>query len=206
MLALLPLALGLVPELAKWIAGDKAGTVAAQAADIVRTVTGTEDPAAAAAVLQDPAKAMELRIALANIALEQERARLADVANARQMGTQVSLIARAQVVGGAAILCVWAFMVLRMAVYGLPPGAAEFYATVLAGVSGVLGGILQFFYGNSTAANAANNRMDLLASQVTSTAQPAAIATTAPVVVAAPQPDPTATADELMDRFNPRPR
>jgi hypothetical protein len=204
MAPLIAAALGLAPVLLDALVGDKAGKVAAQVTDVVRSVAGTDDPAVIAGL--PPEKKAELQKHLAEIALRTRQAELADVANARQMGTQVSLIAWAQVSGGAAILAVWAFMVLRMATYGLPVGSGEFYATALAGVSGVLGGIIQFFFGNSTASHAANNRMDMLASHVTSTAQPAAIATTAPVVVAAPQPDPTATADELMDRFNPRPR
>lgn len=100
MLALLPLILSLAPELVSWIAGDKAGTVATKAADVVRAVTGTDDPEAAAAALLDPAKAMEARLALARIAADAEAAKraadlaemqavLGDVANARARDTAI---------------------------------------------------------------------------------------------------------------------
>jgi hypothetical protein len=84
MLALLPLALSVLPGLIDLVAGHKAGRVAGTVASAVAQVTGTDDPATAAAVLADPAKAAELRTRLAEIALEAKRAKLADVANARQ--------------------------------------------------------------------------------------------------------------------------
>jgi hypothetical protein len=76
-LPLLAIALSLAPELVWLIAGDRAGTAATQVAEAVRTVTGTDDPAQARdALAADPAKATELRIRLAEIALEQQKAQL----------------------------------------------------------------------------------------------------------------------------------
>lgn len=75
MLPLLPLALSVVPELIKMIAGDKAGAVAATVANVVQEVTGTADPAEAQGKLTaDPALAAQLRIRLAEIALETQKA------------------------------------------------------------------------------------------------------------------------------------
>lgn len=77
MLPLIPLALAVVPELLKAIAGDKAGTVASQVAGIVQTVTGTTDPIEAQRKLaEEPALATTLRVRLAEIALESEKAQL----------------------------------------------------------------------------------------------------------------------------------
>lgn len=77
MLPLIPLALAVVPELIKAIAGDRAGTVATQVAGIVQTVTGTTDPIEAQKKLaEDPALATTLRVRLAEIALEGEKAQL----------------------------------------------------------------------------------------------------------------------------------
>ncbi|EHL99401.1 hypothetical protein HMPREF9946_03163 [Acetobacteraceae bacterium AT-5844] len=85
---LIPVALSLLPSLAKWIGGDGAGEVATRAADVVRTVTGADNPADAALAVSDPAKAAELRVALAKIEREAEAAEraafLADLASARQ--------------------------------------------------------------------------------------------------------------------------
>ncbi|WP_426958137.1 N-acetylmuramidase domain-containing protein [Muricoccus radiodurans] len=99
--ALIPLALSLVPEIARWLGGARAGTVATQVTDVVRSVTGTDNPEAARAVLADPTKAAELRVQLARIAAEQEaaqrqaelemfRAQLSDVANARAQTTSLA--------------------------------------------------------------------------------------------------------------------
>ena len=68
MLPLIPLALAVVPELIKAIAGDRAGTVATQVAGIVQTVTGTTDPIEAQKKLaEDPALATTLRVRLAEM-------------------------------------------------------------------------------------------------------------------------------------------
>ncbi len=75
MLPLLPLALSVVPELIKLIAGDKAGAVATTVANVVQEVTGTTDPAEAQGKLTaDPALTAQLRIRLAEIALEAQKA------------------------------------------------------------------------------------------------------------------------------------
>lgn len=75
MLPLVPLALSFVPELIRIIAGDRAGGVAGRVAGVVHAVTGTDDPAEAQRKLaEDPALAGQLRIRLAEIALESQRA------------------------------------------------------------------------------------------------------------------------------------
>lgn len=80
---LIPVALSVLPALAEWLGGARAGDVAERAAGVVRAVTGTDDPAAAAAVLQDPAKHAEMQIRLAEIAGQERDAYLADMASAR---------------------------------------------------------------------------------------------------------------------------
>lgn len=72
----LALAASVLPEIVRAVAGDRAGTVANAAADAVRNVTGTDDPEAAKQKLQtDPVAATNLRIQLAQIALDGERLR-----------------------------------------------------------------------------------------------------------------------------------
>ena len=76
MLPLVPLAISLVPELVRLIAGDKAGSVATSVADVVSQVTGTTDPSEAQArIAQDPAIAANLRVRLAEIALQAQVAK-----------------------------------------------------------------------------------------------------------------------------------
>ena len=75
MLAALPLILSLAPEIARWLGGSQAATVATAVTDAVKQVAGTDDPeAAAAALAADPAKAAELRVQLAKIAADAETA------------------------------------------------------------------------------------------------------------------------------------
>jgi len=96
-LALLPLALQLLPTLGRWLGGATGETVASAAAQVVQTVTGTSDPAQAeAALAANPELRVQLTTRLAEIAaqreaaadqarLEEMRAVLADVSNARSM-------------------------------------------------------------------------------------------------------------------------
>lgn len=71
---LVAIATALVPELARLIAGDRAGVAASHVAEAVRSVTGTDDPAEAQRQLEaTPAAASNLKIRLAEIALEQAR-------------------------------------------------------------------------------------------------------------------------------------
>jgi hypothetical protein len=82
---LIAIAASLLPELVRLIAGDRAGTAAGQVAEAVRTITGTDDPAQAeAALAADPAKVSELRIKLAEIALDQQKAQLEAAEKKRQ--------------------------------------------------------------------------------------------------------------------------
>jgi hypothetical protein len=75
MLPILPLILGLAPEIARWIGGNQAAGVTSAVASAVRNVTGTDDPEQAAkAIAADAAKAADLRVQLAKIAAEAETA------------------------------------------------------------------------------------------------------------------------------------
>ncbi len=85
MLPLIPIALSVVPELIKLIAGDRAGSVATQVAGVVQAVTGTSDPVEAQKRLsEDSAVATQLRVRLAEIALEAQKAQLAAEEQRRQ--------------------------------------------------------------------------------------------------------------------------
>jgi hypothetical protein len=71
MLPLVPIAISLIPDLIKILAGDKAGAVADNVAKAVSEAAGTDDPKAAKEKLDaDPAATDALRIKLAEIALE----------------------------------------------------------------------------------------------------------------------------------------
>ena len=115
MLPLIPLALSVAPELAKWLFGGSAEKTTAAVAAVVQTVTGTsEADMAQAAIARDPKVAADLRMALARIAAEAEagarqadlaalQAQLADVAGARSQ-TVALVAAHSAVAWGAPIV------------------------------------------------------------------------------------------------------
>ncbi len=85
MLPLIPVALSLIPDLLKILAGDKAGAVAESVAKAVGQATGTEDPKVAKAKLDaDPVISDALRIKLAEIALDAAKAQNAEEDNKRK--------------------------------------------------------------------------------------------------------------------------
>lgn len=123
MLPLLGIALNLVPTLAQWIGGDKAGNVASQVADVAKQVLGTSEPdAVSKAIATDPNLALQFKLALANIEdKERQRshdellARIKDVQDARARDVAIvqsngrnwraDILAALSV--GALCLCVW---------------------------------------------------------------------------------------------------
>lgn len=85
MLPLIPIALSVVPELIKLIAGDRAGSVATQVAGVVQAVTGTSDPVEAQKKLAENNEvATQLRVKLAEIALQAQMAQLTAEEQRRQ--------------------------------------------------------------------------------------------------------------------------
>lgn len=71
---LVAIAAALVPEIARLLAGDRAGVAAGHVAEAVRSATGTDDPLEAQRQIEaNPATASSLKIRLAEIALEQEK-------------------------------------------------------------------------------------------------------------------------------------
>lgn len=75
---MITMALGLaslVPELTRWLAGDKAGGVAQKVIDVAKTVAGvTDDSAAAAAIMNDPALQIEFQKAMQPVLIAQYQA------------------------------------------------------------------------------------------------------------------------------------
>jgi len=209
MLALIPLLAGLIPEVAKLLAGDRAGTAAAQVVDVAQAVLGTSDPVQAQVALQDPEKLGAIRVRLAEIAAQREaaaeqsrletfKAAVTDTANARELTGKSTMIAWAQVIFGSVIVAVIAINALAPLFTNRGFSIDPFLATVF-------GTVMGFFYGNSTASNAANSDRAALAATLSNfrTPQPQsppAIATTGDVnveVARSPSP-PGTTADDLM--------
>jgi hypothetical protein len=164
-IALLPLALSLAPELARLAFGDRGAATAAAAADAVRIATGTEDAAAARAALDgDPAAASGLRLELARIAaeadaevrraeLEELRAQLADVANARSTTVELarsgSPIAWGAPVVSLLVLATFWFTMWIAMTQPLPQGSETILTMVLGTLSGMATAVVAYWVGSS---------------------------------------------------------
>lgn len=164
MLALIPLVASLAPELVRWIAGDKAGTVASQIAAVVRTVTGTDDPAVVQQAIADPAKAAELRLELAKLAaqaeadqrqaeLEELKATLADVASARQQTVALaqagSPIAYGAVVVSALVLAAFGATAWLVLTRALPEGSQEVAIYTVGSLQTMAAAVVAYWVGSS---------------------------------------------------------
>lgn len=85
LIPLISLASSVVPELIGLFGGKRAGEVATKVADVVHTITGTDDPQAAAeAIKADPAKATELRVKLEEIKQRYVELQIADAKSERE--------------------------------------------------------------------------------------------------------------------------
>lgn len=151
-------ALGMAPALVELLAGKRAGGLVEAAAE---AIAGTSDPEAIRNL--PPDQQAQLRQELARIALEVRRAELADVANAREMGSKSGLIAWAQVGGAAAVLLLFGSLLLIFAMRGVPEDRSGIFTMALGVLTTLVPLIAGFFYGNATAANAANARIDRIA-------------------------------------------
>jgi hypothetical protein len=164
MLALLPLLISIVPEIAHWIAGDTAGTVAQKVADVAQTVLGTTDPAAAATLLADQGKVSDLRIALAKIGADVERAKLdaqtaaitaalADTANARQQTVDLakagSSISWGAPVVSVVVLVTFGLVLVMAFTRPIPPGSEALLNVVIGSLATMASGVVGYWVGSS---------------------------------------------------------
>jgi hypothetical protein len=165
MLPILPLALALAPELAKFLFGGQAAATTKAVTDLVQTVTGTADPEAARTVLaHDPTLSDAVRVGLARIAaqadqdsrtsdLEALRAGLAEIAQARAQ-TQGLVKAGSQVALGAplvsvAILASFALVIWLAMTRVLPVGAETMVNLLLGSLSAMASSVVAYWVGSS---------------------------------------------------------
>lgn len=163
----LPLILGLVPELARWMGGARAGAVTDAVADAVRAIAGSDDPAAVRAAMDDPVKATDLRVRLAEIAAEQDRAErqadldefraeIADLANARQQTVSLAQ-SGSPLAWGAPIVTLAVFVIVGGTLYALFGGSLpdSQMAMVLVGAVAAWGGqAVAYWLGSSASSRA----------------------------------------------------
>lgn len=164
---LIPVAVNFLPDLARWIAGDKVGDVADKAEAVVRAVTGADTREGAEAALADPDMAARLRIELAKITNEQEAARQAaeterlrlqvgDLANTRAMGESNKLIAYTQVALAGAIWATFGACLVALLTNAVNEGNAV-VLTLLGVLASSVNNVTNFFFGASTSSHSANS-------------------------------------------------
>ncbi|WP_160119620.1 hypothetical protein [Rhodovarius lipocyclicus] len=165
-LALLPLALQLLPTLGRWLGGSDGEAVASTVGQAVQAVTGTSDPAAAeAALAASPELRVQLTTRLAEIdaareaardqaLLETLRAGLADTANARATGLGLvqagSMIAWAPVVVSVIVLGAFAAVVWLAMSAAMPQGSETTLTMLLGSLSTMAGAVVSYWVGSSS--------------------------------------------------------
>ncbi|UXQ89161.1 hypothetical protein [Synechococcus phage MinM1] len=155
--ALLPLVASLAPGLIKHLAGDRAGAVASEVASAIGAVVGSQDPADVELALADPGRAADLRLELARIEAEHERAMLAatlaDVAGARgqtvELARQGSPIAWGAPVVSAIVLLAFAAALYAVVAQEIPEGSRELALLLLGGLLGMAQAVVAYWVGSS---------------------------------------------------------
>lgn len=165
MLPLIPLALSVAPQLAKWLFGDDGEKTAATVVDTVKQVTGAvDDISANAALAKDPKVMAELQQALAKIAADKEaaaeaarmetlKAQLADVANARQQTVDLaktgSKIAWSATIVSAVILVAFGSMLYVVLTRAIPDGSLSLANVLLGTLAAMAAQVGNYWLGSS---------------------------------------------------------
>jgi hypothetical protein len=170
MLPLIPLAISIAPEIAKWLFGDKAEKTTAAVAQAVQVVTGVDvnapngAAAAQAALAGKPELAVQMRTQLAQIAaaaeadahkteLDQLQAMLADTASARAQTVALAL-AKSPIAFGAPLVSVVVLVtfaiVMTVAITRTMPSGSETVLTMLLGsLAAMATSVVSYWVGSS---------------------------------------------------------
>lgn len=165
MLPLIPIATALLPEIAKFLFGDKGEKTAEAVVGVVQTITGTADVDQANEMLRDdPKLAAQVRVELARIVAEQEAAQraaqvealkveMANVANARQTVVDLARVGSithyAPAILSLVVLGMFGVMTYFVVTQGLPQESRE-QANILLGTLGAMAGAaVNFWLGSS---------------------------------------------------------
>lgn len=170
MLPLIPLAISIAPEIAKWLFGDSAARTTQAVAQAVGAVTGAnvEVPdgiaAAKAALAANPELADKLRVKLAEIASQQEaadhaaalsrlQAALADTANARAQ--TIALVRAKSAVGygapvvSAIVLITFAAVMTIALTRSMPSGSQTILNVLLGSLAAMATSVVSYWVGSS---------------------------------------------------------
>lgn len=156
--ALIPLVVSFLGEAAPWlvrrVAGDDAGDVAGRVVDVVRDVTGLDDPAEALAAARENADALrQVRLRLAELDAELERAYLADRQDARARDVALVQSAGRNLRGDVLAVLIVAGVLATIGVLlfaPIPEGGGRDALLLLAGaLVNAFAAVVQFEFGSS---------------------------------------------------------
>jgi hypothetical protein len=165
---LIGLALSMAPTIASWIFGPTAAKVTAAVTTAAETITGTADPEAQAAALQDPAKATAFRVELAKIEAQAQteqraaelasfQAQLGDIANARAqtiaLAAGKSAIAWGAPVVSAVVMVTFGMMLTLVLMRALPPGSESLANVMLGALSTMASSVVGYWVGSSSSSH-----------------------------------------------------
>ena len=165
MLPLIPLAVSLAPELAKWLFGSDGEKTANDVVAAVQAVTGTSDVAAASQVLAGNSQiATDLRVKLAQIAADRDRtasdaqlaaltAQLKDTADARSLTASLaqskSAVQWAAPIVSFTVLVTFGSVMFLALTRTLPTGSETLLNMLLGSLAAMTTSVVSYWVGSS---------------------------------------------------------
>ena len=152
---LVPLALSIAPEIARWLSGKGAEGVKTASAAAIQAVTGTSDPEAAGALLrQNPAASAQLRVQLAQLAAAQENAARAVelgtlTAALRDTTTPKPAVAWSAPIISAVVLLTFGSVMLLVLTLGVPAGNETIANMLLGTLAAMATSVVSYWVGSS---------------------------------------------------------
>ncbi len=173
MVALVPLAIAIAPEIASWLSGNDADKVTTAISQAIEAVTGTSDPEAATSALQnDPVAASKLRLQLAQIAAGEEKASRAADLDQLAATLRDEAATRAQAPTGQKTTASWAAAVISAVVlltfgsvmvlvlrYGMPAGAETAANMLLGTLAAMATSVVSYWVGSSAGSARKDERL-----------------------------------------------
>lgn len=174
--ALIPIAISLAPQLARWLLGSGAEDTAKAVENAAVAVLGSADPDAVGEAIKDPEKAAQLRAQLAQIAADKEKAereaeledlklRIQDGASARQqqqiLASTDSPIAWAPAVLSGVILVLFGVILSIMFLGALPKSDNQIVYVLVGTLAAMVTQVGNFWLGSSK--GSADKQQDLKA-------------------------------------------
>lgn len=165
MLPLLPIALSLAPEIGKWLFGENGAATATAVVAAVNAATGTSDAGMSAQVLAaNPQAASDLRVKLAEIAAEREKAsrdsdsaalaaQLKDVADARAqtvaLASAHSAVQWAAPIVSIVVLVTFGSVMFLALTRALPAGSETLLNMLLGSLAAMTTSVVSYWVGSS---------------------------------------------------------